>query len=200
MKTFTKIFVGAALLAIVSVASASAAYMHTVTLKFGSRGTQVSELQMALNVTPATGYFGSKTKAAVMAFQAANGLKADGVVGPMTGAKIGVSAIVLCLGLSACERDVILQGERFDLRTPLQASLVVEGQPAPTAPAGVENRAVPIAVPAARSFADWTHRGGSTQHTAGNGQLSVVPQKIWSDCIKCVKFPDCDEIALSISL
>lgn len=87
---------------------------------------------------------------------------------------------MLCLGLSACERDVILQGERFDLRTPLQASLVVEGQPAPTAPAGVENRAVPIAVPAARSFADWTHRGGSTQHTAGNGQLSVVPQKIWS--------------------
>lgn len=29
---------------------------------------------------------------------------------------------------------------------------------------------------------------------------SELPQKIWSDCIKCVKFPDCDEIALSISL
>ena len=31
-------------------------------------------------------------------------------------------------------------------------------------------------------------------------EKSELPQKIWSDCIKCVKFPDCDEIALSISL
>ena len=25
---------------------------------------------------------------------------------------------------------------------------------------------------------------------------SALPHKIWSDCLKCVKFPDCDEIAL----
>ena len=25
---------------------------------------------------------------------------------------------------------------------------------------------------------------------------ATLPQKIWADCIKCVKFPDCDEIAL----
>jgi amino-acid N-acetyltransferase len=31
-------------------------------------------------------------------------------------------------------------------------------------------------------------------------EKSELPQKIWSDCIKCVKFPDCDEIALNISL
>lgn len=31
-------------------------------------------------------------------------------------------------------------------------------------------------------------------------EKSELPQKIWGDCIKCVKFPDCDEIALSISL
>jgi amino-acid N-acetyltransferase len=23
-----------------------------------------------------------------------------------------------------------------------------------------------------------------------------MPQKIWADCIKCVKFPDCDETAM----
>lgn len=25
---------------------------------------------------------------------------------------------------------------------------------------------------------------------------SKLPQKVWGDCIKCVKFPDCDEVAL----
>ena len=25
---------------------------------------------------------------------------------------------------------------------------------------------------------------------------AVLPHKIWSDCLQCVKFPDCDEIAL----
>ncbi|MEW6381056.1 MAG: N-acetyltransferase [bacterium] len=29
---------------------------------------------------------------------------------------------------------------------------------------------------------------------------SKLPQKVWSDCIKCVKFPDCDEIAMSLTL
>ena len=29
---------------------------------------------------------------------------------------------------------------------------------------------------------------------------SELPQKIWGDCIKCAKFPECDEIALSLSL
>jgi amino-acid N-acetyltransferase len=25
---------------------------------------------------------------------------------------------------------------------------------------------------------------------------SMLPHKIWTDCLKCVKFPDCDEIAM----
>jgi amino-acid N-acetyltransferase len=31
-------------------------------------------------------------------------------------------------------------------------------------------------------------------------EKSELPQKIWSDCLKCPKFPDCDEIAMSIRL
>ena len=27
-----------------------------------------------------------------------------------------------------------------------------------------------------------------------------LPQKIWSDCIKCPKFPECDEIAMVIKI
>jgi amino-acid N-acetyltransferase len=31
-------------------------------------------------------------------------------------------------------------------------------------------------------------------------EKSELPQKIWGDCIKCAKFPECDEIALSVTL
>lgn len=31
-------------------------------------------------------------------------------------------------------------------------------------------------------------------------EKSELPQKIWGDCINCVKFPDCDEFALAIDL
>jgi amino-acid N-acetyltransferase len=25
---------------------------------------------------------------------------------------------------------------------------------------------------------------------------TMLPHKIWTDCLKCVKFPDCDEVAV----
>ena len=31
-------------------------------------------------------------------------------------------------------------------------------------------------------------------------EKSELPQKIWGDCIKCAKFPECDEIALALAL
>ncbi len=44
----------------------------------------ISEVFSAVPNIPVTGYFGSQTKAAVMAFQRAVGLAADGIVGPLT--------------------------------------------------------------------------------------------------------------------
>ncbi|MDY7032245.1 MAG: N-acetyltransferase [Thermodesulfobacteriota bacterium] len=29
---------------------------------------------------------------------------------------------------------------------------------------------------------------------------SILPQKIWADCLKCMKFPDCDETAMILNL
>lgn len=31
-------------------------------------------------------------------------------------------------------------------------------------------------------------------------EKSELPQKIWGDCMKCAKFPECDEVALSLDL
>ncbi len=101
MNKFTKFLVGAvaalALTLVVST-SASAAYMHTGLLKMGMTSSQVMSLQQTLNcggfLISTTGagspgmesmYFGAKTKAAVMSFQMAKGLGADGVVGAQTG-------------------------------------------------------------------------------------------------------------------
>jgi putative chitinase len=56
-------------------------------LKLGSEGEEVKKIQIKLGVDP-IGKFGPKTDAAVKAWQAANGLTADGIVGPATLAKL----------------------------------------------------------------------------------------------------------------
>ena len=62
------------------------------TLRKGSKGESVKTLQTALNRAGANlaidGSFGAKTQEAVKAFQRANGLTVDGVVGPATWAKL----------------------------------------------------------------------------------------------------------------
>jgi hypothetical protein len=59
------------------------------TLRIGSTGSAVKAVQRRLRV-PVTGYFGSKTAAAVKRFQRSRGLKADGIVGPATAKALGV--------------------------------------------------------------------------------------------------------------
>jgi putative chitinase len=56
-------------------------------LKEGSTGEEVKKIQEKLGVEP-TGNFGPKTKAAVIAWQKANGLKDDGIVGDGTWGKM----------------------------------------------------------------------------------------------------------------
>ena len=59
-------------------------------LKVGSRGVDVKELQEFLGLN-ADGIFGKGTKAAVMEWQAKNGLASDGLVGPATWDTMGLA-------------------------------------------------------------------------------------------------------------
>lgn len=68
---------------------ASASVTQAATLKAGSTGSEISMLQSELqtlnyDVGPVDGIFGSKTRAAVQAFQRDNNLLVDGIVGPQT--------------------------------------------------------------------------------------------------------------------
>lgn len=56
-------------------------------VKKGSRGAEVKQIQSFLGLA-ADGIFGSDTEVAVKAWQAKNGLPADGVVGPKSWAKM----------------------------------------------------------------------------------------------------------------
>lgn len=67
------------------------------TLRLGDRGSEVTTLQQTLASKKyysgsATGIFDSKTKTAVINFQKANGLVADGIVGSKTNAKLYATA------------------------------------------------------------------------------------------------------------
>jgi hypothetical protein len=64
-------------------------FNFTSLLKEGLKGNEVTELQKSLNIAgyncgTADGKFGPMTKAAVIQFQTANGLKSDGIVGSLT--------------------------------------------------------------------------------------------------------------------
>lgn len=74
-----------------ALVSSSASASFTKDLTVGSSGAEVSALQKAIGVTPATGYFGSVTKAAVMKYQAGKGIAATGFVGPLTRAALNGS-------------------------------------------------------------------------------------------------------------
>lgn len=74
-----------------SLVSATASASFSKDLTVGSSGSEVSALQKAIGVTPATGYFGSVTKTAVMKFQASKGISATGFVGPLTRAALNGS-------------------------------------------------------------------------------------------------------------
>jgi outer membrane protein assembly factor BamB len=88
-----------------------------------------------------------------------------------------VTLLLAATALTACtQKEVILPGERLDVRAPLsEGSVPVEGYE-PGTPA---NRTAAVALPAARS-ADWSHRAGTPDHLPGNAALPASLTPVWS--------------------
>ncbi len=81
----------AAAKAAVSSSTTVSSTVYTRDLTIGSTGADVTALQTALGVTPATGYFGPITEAAVKAYQVSKGISNTGYFGPLTRASMSGS-------------------------------------------------------------------------------------------------------------
>ena len=107
------------------------AYARYATLEFGSRGADVLKLQKTLmalgyDTNGADGKFGRGTESAVMAYQAASGLTADGKAGNLTLTKLYESGSAAAEGSpvqTATSPNTLKYGDSGSRVTELQTSL-----------------------------------------------------------------------------
>ncbi|HEY9820232.1 MAG TPA: peptidoglycan-binding protein [Candidatus Sericytochromatia bacterium] len=98
----------------------------------GDRGSEVIALQQRLKQLGyfqgnVTGYFGSLTKQAVISFQQAKGLTADGLVGTNTQASLGDQPRAKAQPVQEAAQDILQLGDRGSQVSTLQESLAVAG-------------------------------------------------------------------------
>ncbi len=103
------------------------------TLRKGQKGSAVTDLQNRLRLagypTPVTGRFDDQTQRAVMRFQLARGILADGVAGPSTLAALGIPGFNRVVRGSASEAAVAKAAFRPN-RLPARAAPLVAGSSA----------------------------------------------------------------------
>ncbi|WP_108852004.1 PQQ-like beta-propeller repeat protein [Albidovulum aquaemixtae] len=82
-----------------------------------------------------------------------------------------MKALAVLAVLSACASgDPVLEGERLNVRASATGEV----------PVAAGQNPVPIALPAARAAADWTHRAGNAAHRPPHAALSPAPVQIWA--------------------
>ena len=116
-----------------AAADSAAAAAAQPTVYSGSRGESVKTLQEKLNAKgfnagSVDGIFGKNTQAAVMAFQKANGLAADGIVGKLTWAKLyDTTAALPAASTATGTQPMVYRGSRGDAVRRLQELLHKKG-------------------------------------------------------------------------
>lgn len=92
---------------------------------------------------------------------------------------LGIAA--LCALMSCAEDELILEGERLDLRADVNEPADATGDAAPAADTTVPvNRSAAISLPSQSANTNWTHKGGSASHTVTHPALGSSLQLIWS--------------------
>jgi outer membrane protein assembly factor BamB len=89
-------------------------------------------------------------------------------------------ALAALITLAACEREVVLDGARFDVRTPLSQTVAEDGSIATPPDNVLPNTVVAINLPSAANLGAWSHRAGSARHALPHGTLSAAPVRVWS--------------------
>ncbi|NBC95330.1 MAG: PQQ-binding-like beta-propeller repeat protein [Deinococcus-Thermus bacterium] len=92
------------------------------------------------------------------------------------------AALLAVAAATGCSDEVILEGQRFDVRTPLEATAPGEDGAidlAAAAPVGA-NRAAPIDLPPVVNHAEWTHRYGTPAHRIAHPALGRGLSQVWS--------------------
>ncbi|SFR47444.1 Outer membrane protein assembly factor BamB, contains PQQ-like beta-propeller repeat [Litoreibacter janthinus] len=92
--------------------------------------------------------------------------------------KTKLSGVALCalLALGACsEEELVLDGERYEIRAPLPGSEGATG-----VAGGSVNLTREFRAPATVNHASWTHRGGSTTHIVAHPALNTNLTPIWT--------------------
>lgn len=127
----------------------------------GSKGDEVLTVQKSLKAKgfdpgPIDGIFGSKTEAAVRAFQEKNGLQVDGIVGPKTGGALGMLKDEGAEAAARVERMERGSGMKAKMETvtPEKATEAAKKQAATKASSGMEALKKAEASAAAKAKAD----------------------------------------------
>jgi len=94
----------------------------------------------------------------------------------MNKTRFGILTLGMLVGLAACsEREVILEGERFGTRTPLE-----EAVPGAEATGGRTDAAQPITLAAPTTLQSWPMRTATTRNVTPHLNLSAAPVELWS--------------------
>lgn len=93
-----------------------------------------------------------------------------------------LGGLALLVALGACaEPELVLEGERFPIRAPLEASLTEEGKPEPiAADMAPQNKAVPVSLGGQTNSGEWTHRAGNARHLVPHAALGATPVAVWA--------------------
>ncbi len=87
-------------------------------------------------------------------------------------------AVMASVVFGCAKREEILEGQRFDVRTPLDQAIPTLDDPA--ADAVVTNRTVNIRLPKPRDLSSWTHRNGDATHNLAHVNLSPELTRLWT--------------------